>query len=92
MQSRRNRYEVVIPPGLKPVSLPKNIAYEDDFVKLERLAQIENDRVVTQYALDVKVLMISPEQYPKARESFLKAFDASGFVVMFEADSSKKKS
>ena len=85
-----HRIEVKIPEGMKPAGLPKNLTHEDEFVAYERLAQIENDRVVVQYTAKTKVLIIEPDKYKQARESFLRGFDAASFVVMFEPEKKKK--
>jgi len=78
------RFEVQLPAGMQPAGLPRNVMHEDDFLKLERLSQVENDRLVTEYKLVVKALIIPADRYPAAREAFLKAQDASKFVVLFE--------
>jgi transglutaminase-like putative cysteine protease len=78
------RFEVQIPAGMQPAGLPKNVMLDDEFLKLERLSQIENDRLVTEYRLVLKMLIIPADRYPAAREAFLRAQDASKFVVLFE--------
>jgi hypothetical protein len=90
LSTSKSRYEVVIPEGMKLAGLPKNTAFEDDFVAMERLSQIENDRVVTQTTAKIKVVQIPPEKYAQARESFQKLYDASTYVLVFEPE--KKKS
>ena len=82
--TRTNRYEVKIPEGMKPAGLPRNLAFEDDFVKVERMAQIEGDRVVTVFNMISKLHQIPPDKYPEARKSYQKALDASSFVIIFE--------
>ncbi|MBW1808267.1 MAG: DUF3857 and transglutaminase domain-containing protein [Deltaproteobacteria bacterium] len=87
---RNNRYEVLIPAGMKPTGLPKNVMFEDDFVKTERLIQIENDKIVSQYTMVVKKLIIPADRYLEARKSYQKALDASSFVIIFEPENGKK--
>jgi transglutaminase-like putative cysteine protease len=84
------RYEFKIPAGMVPAGLPKNLAFEDEFFKLERLVQIENDMVVAQFTGVVKKLVIPPEKYKEARRSYQKMYDASSFVLMFEPEKKKK--
>jgi hypothetical protein len=79
-----DRYEVVIPEGMEPVGLPKNVSIDDEFVMMERLSQIENDRVVTQIKMKVKMNRISPEKYPEARKTFQKMWDTGTYVLVFE--------
>jgi hypothetical protein len=86
---RKHRYEVQFPEGTEPVGLPKNVMLDDDFLKVERLSQIENNRVVTELTVSVKKLQIPPEKYLDARQSFQKALDASSYVLIFEP--AKKK-
>ncbi len=88
--SAKLRYEVKIPEGMEPSGMPRNVMFEDDYVKVERLAQIENDKVVAMYDFAYKQLIIPADKYPEARKSFQKAMDASKFVVIFEPP--KKKS
>ncbi len=84
------RFEVKIPDGMEPTGMPKNVMFEDDYVKIERLAQIENDSVVAVYNFSFKQLIIPPDKYKAARASFLKAMDASKFVLIFEPPKKKK--
>jgi uncharacterized protein DUF3857/transglutaminase superfamily protein len=85
-----NRYELIIPAGMKASGIPKNVMFEDKFIKIERLAQIENDKIVVIHTTVVKELIIPADQYQEARKSFLKAVDASSFVVIFEPEKQKK--
>jgi len=89
---RQNRYEVKIPNGSLVTGLPRNVEFEDEFLKLERLAQIENDHVVAIYSLVVKKFKIEAKDYQKARKAFRKALDASSFVLIFEPEKKKKVS
>jgi len=84
------RYEVVIPEGMEPVGLPKNLTLDNEWVKFERLSQIENDRVVTEITGKIKVLQIPAEKYTEARKVFQQFWDDSFYVLMFEP--TKKKS
>ncbi len=84
LAASRVRFEIQIPEGMVPSGLPRNIMFEDDYIKLERLAQIENDRLVARYDFSYKQLIIPPDEYAEARKSFQKAMDAARFVVMFE--------
>ena len=86
----KDRIEVQIPKGMQLAGLPKNVMYEDEYFKLERLAQIEGDRLVAVYTMVQKVLNVSPEKYPAARKSFHKALDARSFVLLFEPEKKKK--
>ncbi|MFC1654294.1 hypothetical protein ACFL2F_00700, partial [Myxococcota bacterium] len=61
-------------------------------VELERLSQIENDRVVTELRMKMKVIKIPPNKYPEARQEFHKWWDAGTFVLMFEPKKTKKSS
>jgi hypothetical protein len=79
-----SRYEVQVPAGLQPAGLPRNVSHEDEFLRFERLSQIENDRLVAEYRLTMKMLIIPAEKYPVAREAYLKALDASKFAVVLE--------
>jgi cytochrome c551/c552 len=88
--TNKHRYEVLIPEGTKPTGLPKNVMFEDEFLKVERLAQIEDNKVVALHSLAIKKLIIPVDEYQKARKSFLKALDASTFVVIFEPEKGKK--
>ena len=83
------RFEVKIPSGMVPSGMPRNVVFEDEYVKLERLAQIENDDVVAIYNFSFKQLIIPPEKYKAARASFQKALDASKFVLIFEPPKKK---
>jgi transglutaminase-like putative cysteine protease len=85
----RARYEVVIPEGMEPAGLPKNVAFEDDYQKVERLTQIENDRVVTQITEWLKAVQVPPEKYPEFRKSFQKLWDAETYVLLFEPKKKK---
>jgi len=91
LSASRVRYEVKIPEGMEPTGMPRNVVYEDDYLKLERLAQIENDRVVALYDFAFKQLIIPPDKYTEARKAFQKAMDASKFVVIFEPLKKKKE-
>jgi len=84
LRTYETRFEVQIPAGMQPAGLPRNVMLDSEFLKLERLSQIENDRLVTEYKLVVKMLIIPADKYLSAREAFLKAQDASKFVVLFE--------
>jgi len=86
------RYEVVIPKGMEPVGLPKNVTINNDYVELERLSQIENDRVVTELRMKMKVIKIPPDKYPEARKLFQEWWDAGTYVLMFEPKKTKKSS
>jgi hypothetical protein len=86
------RYEVVIPKGMEPVGLPKNVTINNDYVELERLSQIENDRVVTELRTKMKVIKIPPDKYPEARKLFQEWWDAGTYVLMFEPKKTKKSS
>ncbi len=88
--NRQNRYEVQIPAGMVPAGIPRNVIFEDEFLAVERLSQIENDRLVTLYSLKLKMLQIPAQKYPQARKSFQKALDASSYVVIFEPEKKKK--
>ena len=92
LSSRTARFEVKIPEGMVPAGLPKNLMFEDDWVKVERLTQIENDKVVSIYNWSYKQLIIPPEKYKAARESFRKAMDAGKFVLIFEPPKKEKNS
>jgi hypothetical protein len=85
------RYEVVIPKGMEPVGLPKNVTFEDEFIKYERMSQIENDRVVTEFTGAIKVIKIPPDKYPAARKVFQGYWDTFKFVLMFEPAKTKSK-
>jgi hypothetical protein len=89
---RVERIEVKIPEGMEPVGLPKNIMLDDEFMKVERLSQIENDRVVTRLFTSLKMVQIPPEKYAEARKTALKVFDACSFVLLFEPAEKKKVS
>ncbi len=84
------RFEIKIPEGMQPAGIPKNVMLEDDFGKVERLVQIEDDKVVAEYTFVIKQLQVPSEKYPEARKFFHKALDASSFVLIFEPE--KKKS
>lgn len=88
---RQSRFEVQIPPGMDVAGLPRNQQYSDEFVELERLSQIEGDRVVTRLVWKNKQLIIPADKYPQARTSFRKVLDATSFVVMFEPAKKKKQ-
>ncbi|RME26744.1 MAG: DUF3857 domain-containing protein [Deltaproteobacteria bacterium] len=88
--TRKSRFEVVIPEGMDASGLPRNVTYDDDFVSVERLTQIEGNRVVTELKWKSKKLIIKPDEYPAAREAYLKVLDATSFVVLFQP--AKKKS
>ncbi len=75
---------------MEPAGLPKNITVDNEYVKYERLSQIENDRVVTEVTGKMKMLLIPPEKYPEARKVFQKFWDDSFYVLIFEPI--KKKS
>jgi hypothetical protein len=87
----RIRSEVQIPKGMQPAGLPKNVIMDTEWVKVERLTQIENDRVVTEYTGSFKKLRIEPEKYVEARKACLKAIDGASFVLIFEPEKKKKK-
>ncbi|MBN2493328.1 MAG: DUF3857 domain-containing protein [Deltaproteobacteria bacterium] len=91
LQHRKARYEVAIPAGMRPAGLPRNLSFEDDYVKVERLAQIENDRVVAVYDWTFKQLIIPPEKYTEARSSMHKAMEAGNFVLIFEPRKEENK-
>jgi hypothetical protein len=82
--AKTHRFEVVIPEGMQPAGLPKNITTNNEYLEFERLSQIENNRVVTEIRGKIKVLQIPPEKYPEARKVFQKYWDDSTFVLMFE--------
>jgi len=88
---RKNRFEVKIPDGMKVSGMPNNVMHDDEFVKIERLSQIENDKVVTVLTWVNKNLQIPADKYDKARKSFQKVLDATSFVVMFEPEKKEKK-
>jgi transglutaminase-like putative cysteine protease len=87
--AKKYRYEVVIPEGMEPVGLPKNVTMSNDYVELERLSQIENDRVVTEIRTKIKFLKIQPDKYPEARKMFQKFWDDTTYVLMFEPKEKK---
>jgi hypothetical protein len=87
---RQSRFEVQIPEGMEATGLPRNIEYEDEFVKLERLSQIEGDRVVIIMSWSNKAFQIPPEKYLEARKSFHKVLDATSSVILFEPPKKKK--
>lgn len=88
---RKSRFEVQIPQGMDVAGMPRNLEYQDEFVELERLSQIEGDRVVTQLTWKNKQLIVPPEKYQQARKAFQKVLDATSFVVMFEPVKKKKQ-
>ena len=92
LESRQARFEVKFPEGMVPAGLPKNLMFEDEWVKVERLTQIEDDKVVSIYNWSYKQLEIPADQYQKARESFRKAMGAGNFVLIFEPPEKKKTS
>ena len=69
-----------------------NITINNEYVELERLSQIENDRVVTEVRTKIKVLQIPPDKYPDARKTFQQFWDDTTYVLMFEPKKTKKSS
>ncbi|MBW2700380.1 MAG: DUF3857 domain-containing protein [Deltaproteobacteria bacterium] len=92
LESRQARFEVKIPEGMVPAGLPKNLMFEDDWVKVERLTQIEDDKVVSIYSWSYKQLKIPVDKYKQVRESFRKAMDAGQIVLIFEPPEKKESS
>jgi len=86
---RKDRFEVQIPKGMEVSGIPKNVVFDDEFVKIERLSQIEGDRVVTVLTWNDKNLRIPAEKYQQARKSFQKVLDATSFLVMFRPEKKK---
>lgn len=89
---RKSRFEVQIPKGMEVDGMPRNVALDDEFVKVERMSQIEGDKVVTVLSWINKNLQIPADKYLQARKSFQKVLDATSFLVMFKPEKKKKKS
>jgi hypothetical protein len=85
----QTRFEIQIPAGMQPAGTPRNVMFDDDYFKVERLSQIEGDRVVAVLSVANKQLIIPPDKYPEARKSFQKALDAASFVLLFEPQKKK---
>jgi len=89
LRRSQRRYEVQIPKGMKLSRLPKNIVFEDDFFKLERMAQIENDRVVVVCIFETKQLKVPTKRYAEIRKTSRKVMDSIKFVLSFAPDQKK---